>query len=76
MYNITSWHLCQSSENTFKYKFPLIDCIFWQVVEPTAYGVTLYVFESQVNGIIWFIDSLKFHEIGMIEHFGDFDFVD
>jgi hypothetical protein len=75
MNHIFTCHLRQSSQNTFQNALPLIDCVFWEVVEPSADGASLNILESQVNWVLGLINPLKLHEVGMIEHLSDLDFV-
>ena len=46
MYYISSWHLGQSSKNTFKNEFPLINCILWQIIESSTNRISLDVLKS------------------------------
>ena len=69
-------HLGETSEYTLQNEFPLADCVFGKIVEPSADGVAFDVLKCKIDGIVGLVDSFELHEVGVVEELGDSDLID
>lgn len=76
MNDIFPGHFYEATEDTFHYELSLGFCVFKKIVETAADRTTLNIFQGKVDWVLGFVDAFYFHEIGMVEHAGDFNFVE
>jgi len=73
--DVLAGHLSKAPQYTLHDEFSLVNGIFREVIESSAYGVAINKLQSEVNWIFRLIDAFQFHQVGVVEHLSDLDLV-